>query len=182
MTWAEALTALSVTAIAVLLAISIVALALLLRDLRQLMSDLGKLTQMLDKDGRPALESLRTLVDDAGRVVTVVRSEVDGIAETSQGLRRRIERGASAVEDRLRDLEALSRRTGQAHWMIETPYRNAALFDSLLSALSSTTRVAIACGLTTAPEWIRTDTVAGWRDKRVVIDTRLPAVFGLQAT
>ena len=89
---------------------------------------------------------------------------------------------AAQRSERLRDLEALSRRTGQAHWMIETPYRNAALFDSLLSALSSTTRVAIACGLTTAREWIRTDTVAGWRDEPVVIDTRLPAVFGLQAT
>jgi 16S rRNA (cytidine1402-2'-O)-methyltransferase len=83
---------------------------------------------------------------------------------------------------RLRDLEVLSRRTGQAQWMIETPYRNTALFGSLLDALTLTTRVAIACGLTTAQEWVRTDTVAGWRGRRVTIDNRLPAVFGLLAT
>lgn len=83
---------------------------------------------------------------------------------------------------RLRELEALSRRTGQAQWMIETPYRNPALFDSLLDTLALTTRVAIACGLTTAHEWVHTDTVAGWRGRRVTIDNRLPAVFGLLAT
>jgi 16S rRNA (cytidine1402-2'-O)-methyltransferase len=83
---------------------------------------------------------------------------------------------------RLRDLEALSRRTGQAQWMIETPYRNTALLESLLDTLALTTRVAIACGLTTEQEWVRTDTVAGWRGRRVTIDNRLPAVFGLQAT
>ena len=107
MTWADALTALSVAAIALVLVAGGVAHVLLLQHLRRLLSDLSKLTQSFERDGRPALESLRKLVDDAEQVVTVVKSEVNGLANTSQGLRKRLERGANAVEDRLSDLSAL---------------------------------------------------------------------------
>jgi 16S rRNA (cytidine1402-2'-O)-methyltransferase len=44
---------------------------------------------------------------------------------------------------RLRELEALSRRLGQTQLIIETPYRNAALLQSMLATLAPQTQVAI---------------------------------------
>jgi len=83
---------------------------------------------------------------------------------------------------RLRELETLSRRTGQTQLFIETPYRNAALLAAMLECLASTTRVSISCGLTLPEGWTRTDTVARWRDKPVQMPDRLPAVIGLSAS
>lgn len=88
---------------------------------------------------------------------------------------------APARATRLRDLEALSRRTGQTQLLIETPYRNAALLAAMLECLAPTTRVSISCGLTLPEGWTRTDTVARWRDKPVQMPDRLPAVIGLSA-
>lgn len=55
---------------------------------------------------------------------------------------------AAARVARLRELEATSRRLQQTQIIIETPYRNAALFDAFLASLAPTTTVAISCGLT----------------------------------
>ncbi len=82
---------------------------------------------------------------------------------------------------RLGELEALSRRARQTQLMIETPYRNAALFEALLSTLAADTRVSVACGLTLEGGWNRTDRVAGWRRQRAPLPANMPAVFGLLA-
>ncbi len=82
---------------------------------------------------------------------------------------------------RLRELESLSRRSGQTQLLIETPYRNAALLAALLECLAPTTRVTVSCGLTLPEGWTRTDTVARWRAKPVQMPARLPAVMGLLA-
>jgi 16S rRNA (cytidine1402-2'-O)-methyltransferase len=88
------------------------------------------------------------------------------------------EAGARAA--RLRELEALSRRLGQTQLVIETPYRNAALFEALLATLAPATRMGVACGLTLPMGWTRTDRVAGWRRQPVVLPDRVPAVFAFQ--
>jgi 16S rRNA (cytidine1402-2'-O)-methyltransferase len=49
---------------------------------------------------------------------------------------------------RIRELESLALKSGQTQLFIETPYRNAALFQSLLQTLQSNTRLALSCGLT----------------------------------
>jgi 16S rRNA (cytidine1402-2'-O)-methyltransferase len=82
---------------------------------------------------------------------------------------------------RLRELEALSRRTQQTQIVIETPYRNAALHDAMLAALAPQTGLAISCGLTLPGGWSRTDTVAGWRARPQTPPDRWPAVFSLLA-
>ena len=107
MPWPDVLTALSVTAIALMLAVFGIAAAMLLRDLRRAVSEVGTITRLLESDGKPTVESLRQLIDDAAGVVGVIKSEVDGLADTSQGLRKRAEGMAISVEDRLRDIEAL---------------------------------------------------------------------------
>ncbi|MFY7974292.1 MAG: SAM-dependent methyltransferase [Rubrivivax sp.] len=83
---------------------------------------------------------------------------------------------------RIRQLEAQSRQQSQAQLFIETPYRNAALWDALLAGLNPSTRLAVACGLTLPGGFNLSDTVAGWRG-RPAIDwpDKLPAVFVLKA-
>jgi 16S rRNA (cytidine1402-2'-O)-methyltransferase len=80
---------------------------------------------------------------------------------------------------RLRELEAHSRRDRQTQIVIETPYRNQALFDAMLTALAPGTRLAVAIGLTLPEGWCRTAEVAAWRGAPPRLSDHLPAVFCL---
>jgi len=82
-----------------------------------------------------------------------------------------------ARAQRIRELEALSRRLRQTQIAIETPYRNAALAEALLAHLQPATRLAVACGLTLPGGWCRTDSIAQWRLAPPVFATGMPAVF-----
>lgn len=88
---------------------------------------------------------------------------------------------AAARGARIRELESLSRRLGQTQLMIETPYRNAALWAALVEGLAPATRLSVSCGLTLQGGWSRTDTVSTWRQKPAEMPDRLPAVFALLA-
>ena len=55
---------------------------------------------------------------------------------------------AGARGQRLRELEAISRRDQQTQLMIETPYRNQVFFEALLTHLTDTCMVSVSCGLT----------------------------------
>ncbi|MDJ0766733.1 MAG: hypothetical protein QNJ97_27420 [Myxococcota bacterium] len=107
MAWTDVLTALSVAAIAVMIAVFGVVAALFFRDLRRAIAEVSEIKKSLESDGKPTVESLRQLIDDASGVVSVIKTEVDGLADTSQGIRKRAENMAISVEDRLRDIEAL---------------------------------------------------------------------------
>lgn len=76
----------------------------------------------------------------------------------------------------LKDLEKLSARLNQSEIIIETPYRNDALFADMLQILSGTTRICVAADITLPTQFIRTDTVAGWKKAGLTIGKR-PCVF-----
>jgi 16S rRNA (cytidine1402-2'-O)-methyltransferase len=78
---------------------------------------------------------------------------------------------------RIRELETQSQRDGQTRLMIETPYRNQALFDALVEHLRDTTMLSVSCGLTLAKGFSRTQSVAAWRTSRLQLPGNLPAVF-----
>jgi 16S rRNA (cytidine1402-2'-O)-methyltransferase len=84
---------------------------------------------------------------------------------------------AAARTARLRELEALSRRSAQTQLLIETPYRNVALLAALLATLTPTTNLSVSVGLTLPGGWTRSDSVAGWRAKPSHLPDRVPAVF-----
>jgi len=107
MGWAEAVTAISAAIIAISLVIGGFFTTMLLIELRKLLIQLNAITKTLDEDGKPALVSLRSVVDDASDVVATVKSEVEGLAETSKDIRKRAERAAASIDDRLHDIEAL---------------------------------------------------------------------------
>jgi 16S rRNA (cytidine1402-2'-O)-methyltransferase len=78
---------------------------------------------------------------------------------------------------RIRELELASRKAHQTQLVIETPYRNAALWQALLQHLQPGTLLSASCGLTLAQGWSRTDTVARWRQQNLTLPDDVPAVF-----
>jgi len=83
---------------------------------------------------------------------------------------------------RVRELEQRSLREGQTQLVIETPYRNEALLQALCETLQPDTRLSVACGLTSAGGWCRTQTASDWRRElrttgRTAMPGDLPAVF-----
>jgi 16S rRNA (cytidine1402-2'-O)-methyltransferase len=80
---------------------------------------------------------------------------------------------------RIRELESIALKTGQAQLFIETPYRNAVLMQSLLQTLQPNTRLAVSSGLTLRRGVCASETVKNWRQKTSVTDNSTPAVFAL---
>jgi 16S rRNA (cytidine1402-2'-O)-methyltransferase len=86
---------------------------------------------------------------------------------------------AAQRTQRLRELESLAVRGGQTQLFIETPYRNAAVWDALLKSLQPGTRVCVARGLTLPQAIVRTRTVAAWRREPAPVVNDTPAVFAI---
>ncbi len=63
----------------------------------------------------------------------------------------------------LRNLEERSMREKQTQILIETPFRNLKMFADMLFALRPTTRLCVACDISTDEEFIQTKTVKEWR-------------------
>ena len=78
-----------------------------------------------------------------------------------------------------RELESLTLKTGQTQLFIETPYRNAAMLQTLLQTLQDNTRLAVCSGLTLSRGVCRSDSITNWRKKNTVLDNATPAVFAL---
>ena len=82
--------------------------------------------------------------------------------------------------DRVKRLKLLEARAVQEHQtqlFIETPYRNAKLFDTLCQTLRPQTRICVAAGITTEDEWIHTHTVADWKRYPLPDLSKTPAIF-----
>ena len=80
---------------------------------------------------------------------------------------------------RLRELEALALKSGQTQLFIETPYRNAVLWQALLQALHPETRLAVSSGLTLPAGFSRSATVRQWKRRAAPLDAHTPAVFAI---
>jgi len=78
---------------------------------------------------------------------------------------------------RLKQWETDSHKRHQTQLLIETPYRNDAMFGALLQALKGDTRVCVARALTTGQEWIQTRTVAQWKSLPAPDLNKKPAIF-----
>lgn len=85
--------------------------------------------------------------------------------------------------ERARRLQALERRSAdndETILLIETPYRNQALFDAMLDALGAETWLGVAAALSLPDEQVTRRRVADWRAHRPAL-ARVPTVFTLQA-
>ncbi|SDD54724.1 16S rRNA (cytidine1402-2'-O)-methyltransferase [Paracidovorax valerianellae] len=80
---------------------------------------------------------------------------------------------------RIRELENLALKQGQTQLFIETPYRNAALWQALVQTLQPNTRLALASGLTLPQARTASRLVRQWRQQPEVPDNRTPTVFAI---
>ncbi len=76
----------------------------------------------------------------------------------------------------IQELERESKRANMTQLFIETPYRNQALFDDLLTALIPTTRLCVAANLTGTTEQIRTLSITEWRSRVTELE-KSPTLF-----
>jgi 16S rRNA (cytidine1402-2'-O)-methyltransferase len=86
---------------------------------------------------------------------------------------------ASERSHRLRELESWALKTGQTQLFIETPYRNAALWEAMVHALQPTTRLARASGLTLPTMHVQCQTVQIWRKEKNSTVSGAPTVFAI---
>ena len=76
----------------------------------------------------------------------------------------------------LRNLEKRSAPARQTQILIETPYRNDALFADMLQCLGGNTQLCVAANLTCEDQFICTRRIADWKQHPVTIGKR-PCVF-----
>lgn len=77
-------------------------------------------------------------------------------------------------------LEANSQKKNSTQVFIETPYRNNQLLETLLKTCRPATKLCIAAELTGANEFIKTKTIAGWRQEKTDFHKK-PVIFLLYA-
>lgn len=80
---------------------------------------------------------------------------------------------------RLRELESLALKTGQTQLLIETPYRNTALLQTMLQTLQHNTRLATASGLTLDKAQCHSAVVKDWKQRAWGVDNATPTVFAI---
>lgn len=76
----------------------------------------------------------------------------------------------------LKSLERQSRTLSQSQIIIETPYRNDALFADMLQTLSAGTRICVAADISLPTQTIRTESVESWHRHPISIGKH-PCVF-----
>lgn len=80
----------------------------------------------------------------------------------------------------LKTYEKQSATENRTQLFIETPYRNMQLFEDMITTLSPTTRLTIACDITTENEYIKTMLIKDWKHVKPDINKR-PTIFVLYA-
>jgi 16S rRNA (cytidine1402-2'-O)-methyltransferase len=122
--------------------------------------------------------TVRPLVGPSSLLLALMASGLEGQRFAFHGYlpAREPERG-----HRITELERESQKSSQTQLFIETPYRNAALFDALVATCRPQTLLCVASDLSLQTETVRTRRIAEWRKaQRPNLDKR-PTVFLLLA-
>lgn len=122
--------------------------------------------------------SIKPMVGPSSLLLALMASGLDGQRFAFHGyLPARDPERSKAIQA----LEKDSARFRQTQLFIETPYRNATLFQALLQTCQPATRLCVACDLTLASETIRTHSIAAWRKTEAPALDKRPTVFLLLA-
>ena len=121
--------------------------------------------------------NVRTLPGPSSLLLALAASGLNGQSFAFVGY---LPQDAAERVQRIRELEALSRKLRQTQLFIETPYRNEALLQALLATLAPTTRLAVSSGLTLPQAFTRSDLVSAWRTQPAALPAKTPAVFAIQ--
>lgn len=117
---------------------------------------------------------VKPLVGPSSLLLALMASGLDGQQFAFHGYlpQREPERGR-----RIAELEKESHQKRQTQLFIETPYRNAALFDALLAACRPQSLLCVACDLSLPGETVATHPVSVWRRTPKPPLDRRPTVF-----
>lgn len=77
----------------------------------------------------------------------------------------------------LKTWEAMSANANQTQMLIETPYRNAAMFQALVANLRGDTLLCVARSLTTDQEWVTTHPISTWKSRPAPELDKQPTLF-----
>jgi len=113
--------------------------------------------------------AVRPLVGPSSLLLAVMASGLNGQSFAFNGY---LPIDAAERAKRIRELEARSRKEQQTQLFIETPYRNAALLETLAATCAGNTLVCAATDLSLPTESVRTMTAAQW--KRLLADGKAP--------
>ncbi len=80
----------------------------------------------------------------------------------------------------IKELETESQKKNSTQIFIETPYRNHQMFKTLLKNGQSTTLLCVAVNITAPDEYIKTQTLAQWKQHSIDLHKK-PAIFLLKA-
>jgi 16S rRNA (cytidine1402-2'-O)-methyltransferase len=118
--------------------------------------------------------TVRPLVGPSSLLLSLMASGLDGQRFAFHGYlpQREPERSKKIAE-----LEKESARQKQTQLFIETPYRNAALFQALLASCRPATLLCLATDITLPTEHIATRNIAAWRNVPVPDLEKRPTVF-----
>ena len=84
------------------------------------------------------------------------------------------------VPQRIKALKKLENKVwndDQTQLFIETPYRNAKMFETIVNNLKPQTKLCVAAGITCPEEYIKTKTVAQWKKDKLPDLGKIPAIF-----
>lgn len=84
-------------------------------------------------------------------------------------------------QKRLRELEQHSRKSKQAQYFIETPYRNEQFFQSMLDGLQADTKLFVGVNIGAETAVLKTRTIAEWKKANRIHMHKVPVVFGIYA-
>jgi 16S rRNA (cytidine1402-2'-O)-methyltransferase len=79
----------------------------------------------------------------------------------------------------IKELEASSQKNNSTKIFIETPYRNNQMLETLLKTCKASTKICVASEITAATEYIKTKTVAEWKNEKTDLHKK-PVIFLLQ--
>ncbi len=79
----------------------------------------------------------------------------------------------------IKRLERLSEELNQSQLFIETPYRNNQMLESILTSVTPSTQICVACDITLPTEYIKTMPASVWAKTKVDLNKR-PTIFIIQ--
>ncbi len=123
--------------------------------------------------------AVRPLVGPSSLLLALAASGLNGQQFAFVGY---VPQQAAERSQRIKQLEAFALKSGQAQLCIETPYRNAALWQALLAQLQPQTQLSLHSGLSLPEHDSRSMSVAAWRkvglqEPRLQAALKLPCIF-----
>lgn len=130
----------------------------------------ARLVRMAHKRGIPVIP----LTGPSSILLALMGSGLNGQTFAFHGYLPRKEAACNAA---IRELESQSRRQEQTQIVMETPFRNNATLQNILSTLHPETDLCIAANLTHPEEILQTRSVAQWNKTGVPDLQNIPALF-----